>query len=362
MNSRTLPNPSRTLRLCIFIVQAVGLLMALPPALARADGTTGNPSVSIEQYVNQDGTVDLDALRNSGQEGPVDLGPLQDRLRATDEGLLLGANDPVFRTRAENDENWAAGFAAPGCAPTTVQAVVIWNGQLVVGGGSGYFGGVAASLAAWNGSSWVDLGLPYGDVRALLVYDGDLIVASSRIYRYDGSTWTQISSGASPYGVYALAEYNGDLIAGGDYTAINGVAANYIARWDGSSWNPLGTGLDYTVTALTVYGTKLIAGGSFASAGGQAASRIAAWNGYVWSPLGTGANGDVDALAVYGSQLIAGGQFSSAGGQAASRVAAWNGTTWSPLGSGMAGIYSYVYSLAAHGALLIAGAAKPHRD
>ena len=35
-------------------------------------------------------------------------------------------------------------------------------------------------------------------------------------------------------GVSALTVYNGELIAGGDFTTAGGVTCNYIARWNGS--------------------------------------------------------------------------------------------------------------------------------
>jgi peptidoglycan hydrolase-like amidase len=110
--------------------------------------------------------------------------------------------------------------------------------------------------------------------------------------------------------VYALTVYNGELIAAGYFTTAGGVSANYIARWDGSQWRPLGSGIGGTrpgpvVCALTVYNGDLIAGGDFTNAGGASANSIAKWNGTSWSPLGSGANAAVQALAVYNGELIA---------------------------------------------------------
>ncbi len=48
-------------------------------------------------------------------------------------------------------------------------------------------------------------------------------------------------------GVRALAVYNGELIAAGDFTMAGGVACNYIARWNGSSWQALFSGVKSTV-------------------------------------------------------------------------------------------------------------------
>jgi peptidoglycan hydrolase-like amidase len=91
-------------------------------------------------------------------------------------------------------------------------------------------------------------------------------------------------------GCYALTVYNGELIAGGEFTYAGGVTCNGIARWNGSQWQPLGTGMNGSLRcrALTVYNGELIAGGWFTTAGGVTCNYIARWNGSQWQPLGTG--------------------------------------------------------------------------
>lgn len=166
------------------------------------------------------------------------------------------------------------------------------------------------------------------------------------------SQWDALSTGMNGV-VRALTTYNGELIAGGDFTSAGGVAANRIARWDGSTWQPLGSGMNAAVKALTVYNGELIAGGDFASAGGVAASRIARWNGSTWQPVGTGTNLPVNALCVHNGELVAGGIFTQAGGVPAARVARWNGTTWAPFGAGLGS--TGVSALTSHNGELYAG-------
>jgi len=75
--------------------------------------------------------------------------------------------------------------------------------------------------------------------------------------------WSPLGSGMSgtePF-VYALAVYNNELIAGGNFTSAGGVSANYIAKWNGNDWAPLGSGMNNDVRTLTVYNNELIAGG-----------------------------------------------------------------------------------------------------
>src|SRR5262249_17139077 len=106
-------------------------------------------------------------------------------------------------------------------------------------------------------------------------------VAASNIVAWDGSVFQALGSGtsggvsATPGIVQALAVYNGELIAAGDFTSIGGIAANSIARWNGSVWQPLGLGLGGSnpfAFALAVYNGALVAGGRFSSAGGVAVS------------------------------------------------------------------------------------------
>src|SRR5262249_10530797 len=142
-----------------------------------------------------------------------------------------------------------------------------------------------------------------GDVHALTVYNGVLFAAGSfttaggvsahHIARWNGTDWQPLGSGTNA-SVYALAVHGGDLIAAGFFAIAGGVVANNIARWDGSAWQPLGSGTggdapNYgQVLALADYGGELVAGGYFTLAGGASAHYIARWDGAAWQPLGAG--------------------------------------------------------------------------
>jgi hypothetical protein len=152
---------------------------------------------------------------------------------------------------------------------------------------------------------------------------------------------------------------NGDLIAGGAFSSVGGVAARNIARWNGWAWAPLGSGMEESFHDADVYALAplpngdLIAGGSFYSAGGVAANNIARWNGSTWAPLGSGMNrsffdnGPVYSLAVLpNGDLVAGGNFVTAGGVPANKIARWSGSIWAPLGSGMGGMNPFVTAMA----------------
>ena len=90
------------------------------------------------------------------------------------------------------------------------------------------------------------------------------------------------------------------------------------------SWKPLGLGMNDMVVDLTVYQGNLIAGGNFTTAGGDPAYFIAKWDGSNWDHLLLGTNGSVTALALYKGKLIVAGFFSSAGGTPVSNIASWD--------------------------------------
>lgn len=257
-----------------------------------------------------------------------------------------------------------------------VYSMAVYNGELIVAGRFAIAGGTLAdSIARWNGTAWRALGSglvkggsTLASVYALVVRNGELIVggdfdtaggvACARIARWNGTTWSAFTTGGMNGTVRALGLRNGFLYAGGDFTTAGGIACNRIARWfDGPpnpGWFALGSGMDAGVSAMTEYNGDLIAGGGFTTAGGASASRIARWNGSTWIAMGSGVTGGspaVNNLLAYSGQLIVGGTFTTAGGYPANYLAQWDGR-WLNFGGGSVG---GVDSMATLGPRLVAG-------
>jgi len=251
-----------------------------------------------------------------------------------------------------------------------VEALTVYNGELIAGGGFTTASGIPCSyIARWDGTYWRPLGSGMnGRVWALTVYDGELIaggefttaggVACNYVGQWNGTQWRALGSGLDA-STRALAIYNGQLIVGGWFTAAGGVLCNGITRWNGAEWQPLGSGMagEYPyVNTLTAYDGQLIAGGEFTVAGGEPCSRIACWDGTQWQALDAGMDDKVSALTVYNGRLMAGGDFFQAGGRWVNFIASWDGGRWQPLGTRLPiGLNGPSLDLTAHNGELIVG-------
>jgi hypothetical protein len=135
---------------------------------------------------------------------------------------------------------------------------------------------------------------------------------------------------------------NGNLVVGGSFGVVDGLAALYIAEWDGASWTDLDSGMNNNVYALAVApdGT-LYAGGLFTQAGSApiTANYIAAWNGNTWTDLDGGMDNTVWHIEINDEgEVWAGGDFTQAGTLTLTdHVARWNGYSWAHIGVDLPG-------------------------
>ena len=256
-----------------------------------------------------------------------------------------------------------------------VSALAVYNGDLYVGGsftaadggGAGSYGRIARLV----GGSWqlVGGGTGFnGAVLALTVHNGELVAGGSftsvddnpvnRVAAWNGSTWRELGTGIGTGSVYSLASHNGALFVGGQFSTAGGSPAAKIATWNGSAWSQPGPGfVGGDVNALIVHGGSLYAAGGFITSGGVTVNRVARWDGAAWLPLGTGANGLAYSLGSFGGRLLIGGNFTAAGGVTLAGLAQWDGSAWSAVSTGIANSTgsTVVYTLLAHAGELIIG-------
>lgn len=251
-----------------------------------------------------------------------------------------------------------------------VNALKEFEGDLIAGAGGQFSNEMNVpdhGVKRWDGANWTPMGQGIRNVNALAVYRGRLIVGGGffspgflppyRIAQWNGTEWESMGTGFndnnSTSGVYALTEFEGDLIAGGYFSKCGETTVNSIARWNGTNWQPFGNGLS-RVLAVAVFRGELYASGRFSFIPGQFydVGSIARWTGNLWVPVGEGVDGDIESMTVFNGDLVVGGQFTSAGGVPASNLAAWDGTAWHAMGP----IDAFVSSLSiVNGSLVVGG-------
>lgn len=232
----------------------------------------------------------------------------------------------------------------------TVNAVIVYNNQLVV---AGSFSTPSSNIARWNGTAWLPLvsGIN-GPVYALTIYNGNLIAGGkfsnvgNNIASFNGTAWTSIGLGTNDT-VFSLAVYSSFLRVGGAFTTAGGVNCRRLAAYTGSVWQPMPNnvinGADNTVYCMALFASDVICGGAFTTVGNNLpAARIVRYNSGgsgSFTAMGSGMdNGQVSALGIFSpTQLYAGGTFTTIGGVTVNRLGRWNGTNWNSVGTGANG-------------------------
>lgn len=151
------------------------------------------------------------------------------------------------------------------------------------------------------------------------------------------------------------------LVAGGLFTAVGSVPAQKVAMWDGVQWHALGGGLGAeggeVLDIVSHPDGRLIAGGSFIFSGPSPIQCcVAAWDGNSWQPVGGGVNNTVSEVDVLSSgSILVGGQFTTAGGGTARRIVEWNGSAWSEIGGGISSGSVEAMGILANGDVAVGG-------
>jgi hypothetical protein len=127
-------------------------------------------------------------------------------------------------------------------------------------------------------------------------------------------SYSEVGNGGGVEGKINVMKTSSDgnlLIMAGDFSEVDGVAANSIIAWDGENWQTYGDGVEGEIHTITTHSQdKFYIGGSFILNGNEEFSNIAFWNGTLWEGLQKGEmNGTVYSLLFKNDELIAGGDF-----------------------------------------------------
>ena len=217
-----------------------------------------------------------------------------------------------------NGEKWLDVGQAPS---GVINAFAVYQGQLYVGGGLG-----GSPLWRWDGRTWTSVPGLSTSVQALVVFNGQLIVGGDGS-AWDGTRWTSTPSPTGS-GISCFAVYRNQLYACG-YIAGSGSQA-MVFRWDTTQWRAIGFSSSSGANAMVVYNDRLICGGNVLTSNGSEAQRLAAWDGASWEQFGSGNPDYVSSLAVYQGSLFLGGY----------GLSKWENGTWKTI-SGNLGGYAY---------------------
>lgn len=212
------------------------------------------------------------------------------------------------------------------------------------------YAGGRIGVKYWDGSTWTGLPNPFGIAcpLTLAVYNDTLYVGGdfpwsgsiSHVYKYNGTSWIQVGGDfneASWSSTKRLLTYNGQLISGGRFSSISGTTIYNIASWKGTTWDSLGNGLNGSVWNLAEYNGQLIASGDFTSSGTDTTIyRIGKWDGLSWSPIDTAHKfNSAGPMISFNGKLIIGNVWDTISGNQMKGVAKWTGSTFVSMGNNL---------------------------
>lgn len=248
---------------------------------------------------------------------------------------------------------------SPLCGATTNGFVVDFAEYDGLIHATGFFkkicGNNANYLAKWNGADWQQAGIgSIAEGHALEVIDGVLHIAtyefgtdSNWVLRWNGTTLSKLGDGvyrtnpnpgqSKTASIYDIIQYNGQVVACGEFNRAGGKNISGIMRWTGTTWDSLGGGLSGNIPntppviyphQMLLFNGDLIVVGNFQKAGGQVVNGIARWDGQDWYAMGGGFNSTVYGAGVFNGELYTGGDFTKSGSTPLGRIARWDGMSW----------------------------------
>jgi len=240
---------------------------------------------------------------------------------------------------------WSDQFGIAGIDGSPV-AATYFEGDLVVSGNIfAADGKEVTGVVRWDGHQWRAIGRLSGTVNALVVWRGQLVAGghflsgatfTGKLAMWNGTTWDPFPGDDFDGTVLALATDGSALVIGGSFSHIGTVVTGNVAHWDGTFWDPMTGGTDGPVLAVVPLAAGWAVGGQFANAGGLRTNDLALWNGSGWDPLGTVTDHRttdhvVFSMARYGDDLLVGGSFDAVDGVGATGVALRDGAGWHAL-------------------------------
>ena len=188
---------------------------------------------------------------------------------------------------------------------------------------------------------------------------GDIVAGKVGKFNVSSGTWENLRDinffdeedqrGPKSGGVYDIEIVGNYLYIGGGIFNSDSAELKYIRRFNISEkkWEAVGTGVNGRVKSFAVDNSgNLYVGGEFTEAGGVAVNHIAKWDGQNWSALGNGCDNYVLSVEYDNGNLYAGGSFKYVGDNIRSQgIAKWTGTSWEAMSKGVYASWSDNYTV-----------------
>jgi trimeric autotransporter adhesin len=210
--------------------------------------------------------------------------------------------------------NEQSGFKAMGQGLTGNIFALAKDNNYIYAAGE-FTGMVTKGLARWDGSKWIGWGTSTGMDIGMRINSIALIAnkayvggnfdkidgkVASKIAVWDDNAWQNMSNGANG-DVRALSVYKGQLVVGGLFSSVGAAVPNTwgVAIWDGANWKSVNNGIAAgEVDAVACSDSLIIIGGGFNNINGaKIYKNLAWWNESVWGKPAVPIYGNVIDLA-----------------------------------------------------------------
>lgn len=250
---------------------------------------------------------------------------------------------PVARIAIWDGANWSG---IPGLQSSAVTRVAVAaNGDLAMAGSFLLSGGGTATIVTWDGTTvqgvagGVTPNGPGGGRHLSSASNGDLVVVTNTVWRWDGVGWTSLG-GEIGIETFALLERpNGEWLVGGGRNQQLTPYARSLQLFDGTSWQDLSAPA-LVVRAFDASSAGELYAGLVSAEGDSAVQR---WNGAQWQPVGPAIEGVAsDITVVEGGDLLVSGFFPAQTGGGSEPLLRWDGLQWTPIWNWLPGSPSVV--------------------
>jgi hypothetical protein len=181
------------------------------------DGTTATPLVTLMPLVGINPIVSSMIMHDDGMGGGPQL-YIGGRFVSVD-GV------PALTIARWNGTAWSAVGSNLGntIASAEVDTMLVWNGQLYVGGSNLRVNGALQQTARWDGTTWTAVGqnttgrvwtlATFDDGSGEKLYAGGTFAGLSRLARLEGNTWVTVDGGSAS-SVFKFLNHDGKLWVG----------------------------------------------------------------------------------------------------------------------------------------------------